>query len=44
MLKDILISMIIWVVVGCGNGSGVKRLDTRAVEKGHCFEMESIGR
>lgn len=33
MLKDILISMIIWVVVGCGNGSGVKRLDTRAVEK-----------
>ena len=33
MLKDILISMIIWVVVGCGNGSGVKRLDTRVAEK-----------
>ena len=28
MLKDILISMIIWVVVGCGNGSGVKRMES----------------
>lgn len=26
MLKDILISMIIWVVVGCGNGSAVETL------------------
>ena len=42
MLKDILISMIIWVVVGCGNGS--ETTGYKSCGKGHCFEMESIGR
>ena len=33
MFRNILILTISWMVVGCGNGPGVKQLDVRTVER-----------